>query len=78
MNMKRPWIAKLALLGVLTLCALSVSGPSPAVAASGCPRPVLCPDVWNPVICSDGHIFSNSCYAYRACATGCVPYGDTI
>jgi hypothetical protein len=42
----------------------------------GCPRNVFCPDVWDPVICSDGKIYSNSCYAYRECATGCQPYGD--
>ena len=77
MSSKKSLIAKLVLLGALTVCALSLSGPSPA-AASNCPRPILCPDVWDPVICSDGHVYSNGCYAYRACATGCVPYGDTI
>jgi hypothetical protein len=46
----------------------------------GCPRQgIYCLDVWNPVICSDGVVYSNSCYAYVACATGCVPYGgDSI
>ena len=44
---------------------------------TGCPRPcVACIDVYDPVICSDGQVYSNSCYAYVACATGCVPYGD--
>lgn len=38
----------------------------------GC-GPKYCLDVWNPVICSDGRIYSNSCYAARACATGCTP-----
>jgi hypothetical protein len=37
-----------------------------------------CLDVWIPVICNDGVIYSNACYAMRACATGCVPYGDPI
>lgn len=80
MSMKRkmPLLPKLALMGALTLSAFAISGPSQAVAASGCPRPILCLDVWNPVICSDGQVYSNSCYAYRACATGCVPFGDTI
>ena len=42
-----------------------------------CPRTcIACLDVWDPVICSDGNVYSNSCYAYVACATGCVPYGD--
>ena len=35
-----------------------------------------CPDVWDPVICSDGQVYSNYCYASVAGATGCVPYGD--
>ena len=36
---------------------------------------IQCPDVWDPVICSDGNVYSNGCYASRAGATGCVPYG---
>jgi hypothetical protein len=35
-----------------------------------------CLDVWDPVICSDGQVYSNGCYAARACATGCVRLGD--
>lgn len=34
-----------------------------------------CLDVWDPVICDNGVIYSNACYAKRACATGCVPAG---
>jgi len=42
-----------------------------------CPRTgINCLDVWDPVICDDGQVYSNSCYAYVACATGCEPYGD--
>jgi hypothetical protein len=47
-----------------------------AQAARGCFRNVYCQDVWNPVLCPDGQIYSNSCYAYRACQTNCVPAGD--
>lgn len=36
-----------------------------------------CPDVWNPVICSNGQVYSNQCYANLAHAKNCVPYGDT-
>ncbi|HYH47407.1 MAG TPA: hypothetical protein VEG34_17130 [Thermoanaerobaculia bacterium] len=40
-----------------------------------CPRPgINCPDVYDPVICSNGQVYGNSCYAYVACATGCVSY----
>jgi len=34
-----------------------------------------CLDVWQPVICSNGVVYSNACYAARAGATGCVPWG---
>ena len=37
-----------------------------------------CPDVWDPVICSNGQVYSNYCYASKAKATGCVPFGDDI
>ena len=37
-----------------------------------CPRPdIYCFDIWDPVTCDDGVTYSNACYAYRACATGC-------
>lgn len=39
----------------------------------GC-GPDSCLDVYNPVICSNGVVYSNACYARRACATGCVAY----
>ncbi len=37
-----------------------------------------CPDVWQPVICADGNIYSNFCYASLAGATGCVLWGGDI
>ena len=43
---------------------------------SGCPRPIECTMVWDPVICSDGNVYSNGCVAYQQCATGCSAYGD--
>ena len=68
---------KLALAAALVAGALAIPAPSQA-AFVGCNPNVLCPDVYKPVICSNGHVYSNSCYASRACATGCVPYGETI
>lgn len=68
-------IPKFALAAALTAGALAIPAPSQAV--SGCPRPILCSDVYLPVICSNGVVYSNDCYAYRACATGCTPYGTT-
>jgi hypothetical protein len=44
-----------------------------ATGAKGC-GPDGCLDVWNPVICSNGVVYSNMCYAQRACAKGCHPY----
>ena len=41
----------------------------------GCNKGTFCPDVYAPVICSNGQVYSNSCYAGKACATGCRPYG---
>ena len=41
---------------------------------TGCPKDILCLDVWDPVVCADGITYSNQCYADRACAPGpCVP-----
>jgi hypothetical protein len=41
-----------------------------------CPdKLIFCLDVWDPVICDDGKIYGNQCYADRACATGCEPTG---
>ena len=37
----------------------------------------ICPDVYAPVTCSNGHTYSNSCVASCAGATGCVP-GNTM
>ncbi len=36
---------------------------------------IFCLDVWDPVVCDDGRIYSNFCYARRACATGCESTG---
>ncbi len=42
----------------------------------GCPRLIFCPLVYDPVICDDGNTYSNSCFAYAACATGCESTGE--
>ena len=72
---------------VLTLIGTGITGatawakkpPSGGGGDTGCPRDIQCLDVWQPVVCADGITYSNSCYAYRACAPGpCVGGGDTI
>ena len=49
------------------------SGTDSAYAAACGPR--LCPDIYAPVICSNGKTYPNQCYANRVCATGCVSTG---
>ena len=66
-------IPKLAFALILTVGALL----SPAASARPYP-PYACPDVYSPVICSDGHVYSNSCYASLAGAKDCVPYNDAV
>ncbi|HEY9422494.1 MAG TPA: hypothetical protein VIW92_13845 [Thermoanaerobaculia bacterium] len=75
--MKKIW--KLALPLVLAITALAVPMPSQAGhIAVGCGQGYECMDVWDPVICPNGRVYSNSCYAAKACQTNCVPYGDTV
>ena len=57
--------------------ALALSLSALAATPSEAARP-LCPDVYAPVICSNGRVYSNSCYANAAGATGCVPYGVAL
>ena len=54
-----------------------IAGDKKKPGLDDCPRTgVMCPDVWDPVICDDGQVYSNACYAWVWCATGCEPYGD--
>ncbi len=40
-----------------------------------CRPDLICPDIFDPVICADGLIYSNFCQAQRECApTPCVAY----
>ena len=74
---KLSWFSKLALAAALAVSALNV--PAGAQQVQLCDRfDVLCPDVYSPVICSNGQIYGNSCYAYVNCAEDCVPYGGTV
>jgi hypothetical protein len=68
---------KFALAAALTMAALSIPSPSRA-ALPGNPHPTYCPENYAPVICSNGVVYSNSCFAAAAGATGCVPYADAI
>ena len=67
--------------GVLGLVATAaVTLAAPPRAGGGCPRQgIYCLAVYNPVDCIDRfgqpQTYSNSCYAYVACATGCTAGG---
>jgi hypothetical protein len=83
---KRPTAARVAVIaacvlaiGIGSMTMVAAKKPGGGGGGGGCPRDIACPDVWDPVICSDGVVYSNACYAYRACATGCVdaPGGPT-
>jgi len=68
--MKKQLIAR-----VCGLVLVAVSGgvlASVVQAAGG----VNCPDVYRPVICPNGQIYSNACYAGLAGQHNCVPWGD--
>lgn len=78
-EMKNLKIWKLALPLAFVVAALSVPAPSQAAIAIGCGQGYECLDVWKPVLCPNGQVYSNSCYASKACQTNCVPYGgDTV
>ena len=48
-------------------------GPIPTADRGNCERPKFCPEIWAPVICDDGKVYANECWAQKRCATGCVP-----
>ena len=72
-------VKKLSMLGVAAaVCAVTgfaavtlAAGPI----GGGCNKGVYCLDVWRPVICPNGQVYSNSCYAAKACQKNCVPWG---
>lgn len=57
-------------------CVVGVIAYAGTAIAARPPEQPHCPDVYAPVICSNGYVYSNGCYASIAGATGCVPYGD--
>jgi hypothetical protein len=61
-------------LGVIAVAAAAASSLAQDLRPSDCLPGIQCLDVWNPVICDNGQVYSNLCYARKACATGCVPY----
>jgi hypothetical protein len=68
-------IPKFAFAAVLMAGALTASAAPVQLPPRSCAGLTFCPDDYVPVICSNGAVYSNQCYASRACATGCTPYG---
>jgi len=65
-------VSKIALAAVLTVGAFG----STIEAKPKCPNSgIFCPTYYDPVICANGQVYSNACFASAACAVGCVPYG---
>lgn len=67
----------LSLLSALAVVGIAATATS-ALAAR--PRPIpdppSCPDVYAPVLCADGNVYPNGCYASIAGQTSCVPFDD--
>jgi hypothetical protein len=67
-------LTTVALVGSIAYAKKPTPPPPPPPPIGGCPKDILCLDVWLPVTCADGITYSNQCYADRACAPGpCVP-----
>lgn len=79
--MKKRVTSVLMSMFAIAIAAVLMTGAD-AVAKRGGGPIVLCPywnimclDVWDPVICSNGQIYSNDCYALRACQFDCEEWG---
>ncbi|MGH7244254.1 MAG: hypothetical protein ACREJD_12645 [Phycisphaerales bacterium] len=57
-------------------CVIGVAAYAGSALAVRPHDPPACPDVYAPVICSNGYVYGNGCYAFLAGATNCVPYTD--
>lgn len=73
-NVKKVSVACLAF-GVVAIVASATSALAAKPIGGGCGGGRYCLDVWRPVLCPNGQVYSNDCYAARACQTNCVPYG---
>jgi hypothetical protein len=69
--MNKKWIARFS---ALTLVALAGG----ALATTTLAGPPVCPQIWAPVICDNGKVYANQCYADKAHAKNCVPYPGGI
>jgi hypothetical protein len=68
-------LPKLALALALSAGALTVAVQSEADPDCKKNHNPICPALYDPVICDNGHVYTNTCFAQADCATNCQPYG---
>jgi hypothetical protein len=64
----------LAQTGLMLAVAAVVGIGSYAAARPLLPRPCICPMVYAPVLCPNGQVYGNSCFASCEGQTNCVPF----
>ncbi len=73
MNVIKKWSPVVLVIFVVAVLAVILPG-EPAQAAKG--DEARCPLIYAPVICDNGRVYTNQCFADRAHAKNCVPLGD--
>jgi hypothetical protein len=69
-------------LSLALLAGVLFTAAAPSQAAPGCKKikNPICPQIFDPVVCSvkgnKTQVFSNPCLAAAACATDCVPFNS--
>jgi hypothetical protein len=71
--MKRATV-KLTLALSLLAGALFTAVPSQADPECKKNKDVVCPAIFDPVICQNNKVYSNACFAAADCAKNCVPF----
>ena len=69
MSRRTATFVKLSAIATFAASALVWSASAPA-------GPPVCPKIYAPVICDNGKVYVNQCYADRHNAKNCVPTGD--
>jgi hypothetical protein len=70
--LKRVFVGAIALGLVVVVASVTASAVKAASGGGG----YACPDIYAPVICSNGQIYPNACYASLAKAKNCHPWGN--
>jgi len=75
--MKKTLFACLALAGILavTFAAMTLVSETASPTMAG---PCRCPLLYAPVLCDNGRVYSNQCFATCAHAKNCVPTGGGV